>query len=306
MPYLPVADIGTMEKVVRSQYPYEGWTTVAWVFRWLVRMLGILPMLAVSIAVSHAAETEIVKLNTRGEAVQPYLLMREAGAPKAVVVLVSGGFGLLKFRFAESGLQWEEKSADFLVRNKDRFLDHEMAVAIMDVPSDQIGHGYTPKFRKSAEHIEDLRAVVSDIKTRLPGARLILIGNSQGSTSVAYAGKALGKEVDGVILTASVFDWAPPAWRLLHDANLSDFDFTQIAAPLLIVHHADDRCVATTYVSAAKLAGKYPLITVKGGEAVQDNGCGPLGPHGFLGRETAVVTEIKNWIHGRPHKAEID
>lgn len=277
-----------------------------WISRWLICILAIVPMLAMSFSVTHAAETEIVKLKTRGEVVQPYLLMREAGVPKAVVVLVSGGFGLLKFRFAESGLKWEEKSADFLVRNKDRFLDHEMAVAIMDAPSDQMSHGYTPKFRKSAEHMEDLRAVISDIKTRLPGAGLVLIGNSQGSTSVAYAGKALGKEVDGVILTASVFDWAPPAWRLLHDANLSDFDFSQIASPLLIVHHADDRCVATTYSSAAKLAGKYPFITVKGGEAVQDNGCGPLGPHGFLGREASVITEIKNWIQGRPHKAEID
>jgi predicted alpha/beta hydrolase family esterase len=134
---------------------------------------------------------------------------------------------------------------------------------------------------------------------------LVLIGNSQGSTSVAYAGKTLGKKVDGVILTASVFDWAPPAWRLLYDSNLSDFDFSKIASPLLIVHHADDRCVATTYSSAAKLAGKHPFITVRGGEAVQDNGCGPLGPHGFLGREEPVVTEIKNWIHGRPYQAEI-
>jgi len=290
---------------MRTQHIDEAKTSVPGVSLWLFRMLLIVPFLAMSSAVSHAAESEIVKLKSRSEVVQPYLLVREAGAARAVVVLVSGGFGLLKFRFADPGMQWEEKAADFLVRNKDRFLDHETAVAIMDAPSDQMSHGYTPKFRKSAEHMEDLHAVVSDIKSRLPGTKLVLIGNSQGSTSVAYAGKTLGKEVDGVILTASVFDWAPPAWRLLHDSNLSDFDFSKIASPLLIVHHADDRCVATTYSSAAKLAGKYPFITVKGGEAVQDSGCGPLGPHGFLGREEQVVTEIKNWIHGRPYKTEI-
>jgi pimeloyl-ACP methyl ester carboxylesterase len=231
--------------------------------------------------------------------------MKEAGNTKAVVVLVAGGFGLLKFRSAESGVQWEEKAADFLVRNKDRFLDHETAVAILDVPSDQLGYGYTPKIRKSAGHMQDLHAVISDIKSRLPGSKVFLIGNSQGSTSVAYAGKVLGKEVDGIILAASVFDWAPPAWRLLYDSNLSDFDLSQILSRLLIVHHADDRCVATTYSSAVKLAEKYPFIKVKGGEPVQDNNCGPLGPHGFLGREEPVVTEIKNWIHGRPYKADI-
>ncbi len=290
---------------MRTQYMHEVNICMPRISIWLCRLLTMVFLLAMLPAVALAAESEIVKLKSRGEVVQPYLLMREAGAAKAVVVLVSGGFGLLKFRFTESGVQWEDKSADFLVRNKDRFLDHETAVAIMDAPSDQTSYGYTPKFRKSAEHMGDLRAVISDIKSRLPGTKLVLIGNSQGSTSVAYAGKALGKEVDGVILTASVFDWAPPAWRLLHDANLSDFDFSQIVSPLLIVHHADDRCVATTYSSAVKLAGEYPFITVKGGEAVRDNGCGPLGPHGFLGREESVVTEIKNWIHGRTYKPEI-
>ena len=290
---------------MRTPYLHDGKTSALWMSRWLCRLLSIVPILALLPAVSHAVDSEIVKLKPRGEVVQPYLLMRETGIPKAVVLLVSGGFGLLKFRSSESGMQWEEKSADFLVRNKDRFLDHETAVAIMDAPSDQMSNGYTPKFRKGAEHMEDLRVVVSDIQSRLPSSKVVLIGNSQGSTSAAYAGRALGGEVGGVVLVASVFDPAPPAWRLLHDPNLNDFDFSQISSPLLIVHHADDRCVATTYSSAAKLAGKYPFITVKGGEAVQDNGCGPLGPHGFLGREVAVVTEIKNWIHGRPNKAEI-
>ena len=290
---------------MRTQNRREAHTSVPRISNWLCCLWSLVPLLAMSSAVSYAGETEIVMLKPRGEVVQPYLLMKEAGAAKAVVVLVSGGFGLLKFRYSETGVQSEEKAADFLVRNKDRFLDHETAVAIMDAPSDQMSYGYTPKFRKSGEHMQDLRAVVSDIKSRLSNTKVVLIGNSQGSTSVAHAGKILGKEVDGVILAASVFDPAPPAWRLLHDANLSDFDFSQIASPLLIIHHADDRCVATTYSSAAKLAGKYPFITVKGGEAVRDNGCGPLGPHGFLGREESVVTEIKNWIHGRPYKAEI-
>lgn len=291
---------------MRTPCLLEAKTSVFGISRWLCRVLSFASLLALLSAAAIAAESEIVKLKSRGGVVLPYLLIKEAEPARAVILLVSGGFGLLKFRSAESGVQWEEKSADFLVRNKDRFLDFETAVAIMDAPSDQMDHGYTPKFRKSTEHMEDLRVVVSDIRSRVPNAKVILIGNSQGSTSVAYAGKVLGKEVDGVILTASVFDWAPPAWRLLHDSNLSDFDFSQIASPLLIVHHADDRCVATTYSSAAKLAGKYPFIKVKGGEAVRDNGCGPLGPHGFLGREESVITEIKNWIHGKSHKAAID
>jgi len=246
-----------------------------------------------------------VRLKTRGDIEQAYLLLHEKQPVKAIALLFTGGYGLLRFSKGPAGIAWGKEGNSFVVINKDRFRDAETAVAIVDVPADQWGVGYTPKFRKSDEHATDMRAVVSDLRQRFPGAKVFLIGTSQGATSAAYVGKALGKDADGVVLTASVFEWAPPAWQLLHDSNLSNFDFARIPSPVLIVHHADDRCVATPYTSAAKLADSYPLITVRGGAPVQDNGCGPMGPHGFLGREQAVVTEIKNWMHGRPYNKEI-
>ena len=63
---------------------------------------------------------------------------------------------------------------------------------------------------------------------------------------------------------------------------------------------------AILYSAAEKLADRYPLIVVRGGEPVGDNGCGPMGPHGFLGREEAVATEIRNWMHGRPYRKQIE
>lgn len=251
------------------------------------------------------AGAEIIRLKTRGAVEQAYLLLREKQPVKAVALLITGGYGLLKFNDGPAGITWSNEGTSFVVINKDLFRDGETAVALIDVPTDQWGFGYTPKFRKSDEHVADMRAVVGDLRKRFKDAKVFLIGTSQGATTAAYVGKALGKEVDGVALTASVFEWAPSSWRYLHDSNLSNFDFAQIPSPVLIVHHVDDRCVATPYSSAAKLADKFPLITVKGGTPVQDNGCGPMGPHGFLGREQAVVTEIKNWMHGRPYRKEI-
>lgn len=267
---------------------------------WIGAILGFLIT-----PIAFASQSELVQLRPRSDVVQAYLFIRENEPVKAVAVLVSGGFGLLKFRSTDSGIQYDESVADFLVRNKEKFLDREIAIAIIDVPSDQLSYGYTPKFRKSDAHAEDLKAVVKDLKQRAPGAKIFLIGNSQGSTSVAYAGKALGKEVDGVILTAAVFEWAPAAWRLLHDSNLSNFDFSVVPVPALIVHHADDRCVATPFSAAAKYEGKVPLMIVRGGDPVRDNGCGPMGPHGFLGKEDTVINEIKNWMHARPYQSEI-
>ena len=248
---------------------------------------------------------EIVRLKTRNNVEQPYWLIRQNAPVKVVAVLFTGGFGLLKLRATDAGVAWSETGTSYLVLNKDLFSDNETAVAIVDVPSDESSIGYTPKLRKSDAHMQDVGFIVKDLRARFPQAKLFLVGTSQGATSAAYAGKALGKEIDGVVLTASVFDWAPAAWRLLSDSNLSDFDLSKIAAPLLIVHHVDDKCVATTYAGAIKVAGKFPFIAVHGGTPVQDNGCGPKGPHGFLGREEAVATEIKNWMHARPYKTEI-
>lgn len=251
-------------------------------------------------------QAEIVRLKTRGETEQAYLLLQRRTPIKSVAVLFTGGFGLLKLRIVDGEIAWDKTGNSFLVINKDRFVDDATAVAVIDAPSDQWEFGYTPKVRKSPEHATDVRGVVNDLKTRFPGARVFLIGTSQGSTSAAYAGAALGKDIAGVILTASVFAAAPASWRLLHDPNLSDFDFAQIQAPLLIVHHVDDRCVATPYSAAEKLADRYPLIVVRGGEPTRDNGCGPMGPHGFLGREESVAAEIRNWMHGRPYARQIE
>lgn len=249
---------------------------------------------------------ELVRLKTREGVEQPYWLIRQATPVKVVAVLLTGGFGLLKLRSVDKGVAWSESGTSYLVLNKDLFVDNETVVAIVDTPSDQSNIGYTPKVRKSDAHALDMGYVVKDLHTRFPQAKIFLVGTSQGATSAAYAGKALGKEVDGVVLTASVFDFAPASWRLLSDSNLSDFDLSKISVPLLIVHHVDDKCVATTYSGAEKKsAGKYPFISVRGGTPVQDNGCGPQGPHGFLGREEPVATEIKNWMHGRPYKSEI-
>jgi pimeloyl-ACP methyl ester carboxylesterase len=255
---------------------------------------------------SIAEEAEVIRLKTRGEIEQAYLLLQRRSPVKVVAVLFTGGFGLLKFRGSGAGIAWERQGNSFLVINKDRFVDDATAVAVVDAPSDQQEFGYTPKVRKSPEHATDVRGVVNDLKDRFPGARVFLLGTSQGSTSAAHAGVALGREIAGVILSASVFAAAPASWRLLHDPNLSDFDFARIQAPLLIVHHVDDRCVATPYSAAEKLAGRHPLIVVSGGEPVRDNGCGPLGPHGFLGREEAVAAEIMNWMHGRPYRKAIE
>ena len=275
--------------------------------RHLARGVAVCLVLFLSSSLTPAGtlETRVVRLATRPNVEQSYLLLREASPVKAIALLFTGGYGLFKFQGEGDDVKWSPQANSFLMINRVLFADEDTAVAIVDVPSDQWNFGATPKFRKSESHATDMRGVIGDLKIRFPGARVYLVGTSQGSTSAAFVGKAMGKDIDGVVLTASVFEWAPASWGALYDSNLTDFDFSQIHVPLLIVHHRDDPCVVTPYKGAAKLAGKYPVISVSGGALVQDNGCGPRGPHGFMGREQAVVAEIKNWMNGRDFLREI-
>lgn len=256
--------------------------------------------------IAQTVPPEIVRLVTRNDAVLPYLILRNEPPPKVVAVLLSGGYGLLRLRQEEGGIAIDPAGVEFLVKSKESFVDDETTVALVDTPSDQASIGLTPRFRKSDKHVADLSTLVGDLKTRFPHARIALIGNSLGTISAAYGAVALRDMVDAVVLSATVFEWLPGSWRLLSDSNLTGFDFSSISTPLLFVHHADDRCVGTPFSSIAKLEGKYPLVVVHGGEPVRDNGCGPRGPHGYLGREDSVVGEIKNWLHGRPVRANLN
>ena len=87
--------------------------------------------------------------------------------------------------------------------------------------------------------------------------------------------------------------------------GLSRFDFATVKGPLLFVHHVSDQCGSTPYGEAARLAERYPLITVFGGPSPQSGPCEAFSQHGFLGKEAETVEEIINWMLKKPFRAEI-
>jgi hypothetical protein len=76
---------------------------------------------------------ELVSLDTRTGVTQPLLLIRPAGAPAASVVLFAGGHGHLAL--SSSGMGWGHNN--FLVRNRHRFAERGLLVAVVDAPSDR-------------------------------------------------------------------------------------------------------------------------------------------------------------------------
>ena len=236
---------------------------------------------------------EVVTLNSRENVTQSYLLAYDKDeAYRSVAILFAGGAGHIALK---PGVN--VRSNNFLARTRDLFVGGGVAAAVIDGPSD--ASRMSDSFRMGAEHATDIGAVVKDLRQRFPQAKVFLVGTSRGTVSAAYAGLALGKAVDGVVLTSTVFN----ANRA--GGGVSGVDFSAFKVPLLFVHHREDGCNICPYSGAAGLADRYPLISVNGGLPPQSGPCDPLSAHGYFGREAETVAAIAQWIAGKPYSTEI-
>lgn len=240
---------------------------------------------------------ELIRLNPRPGVEQRYALFRDSATARAVAVLLTGGDGILNMESQGEQIRWRREGNSFVtIKAKDIFRDFDTAVAVVDAPSDWRGFGHPHEYRVVQNHVVDVGAIVKDVQSRIPNARIFLIGTSSGTVSAAYVGRALGSTIDGVVLSSTITQ---------SRMSLSGFDYSAIKVPLLFVHQVNDPCQYTPYWGIKNQEERYPFIKVTGGDATRDNGCGPNGPHGFLGREYEVVREIKNWMYGRPYAKEI-
>jgi hypothetical protein len=240
---------------------------------------------------------EIVTLETRPGVRQSFLLATEGGAPPRVVALVfPGGPGVIGL---PADVNRISPSSLLFLRALDRFRDRAVGVAVLDAPSDH-RDGMEDDFRSGPQHARDVASVVHYLHRRYPSSRIFLVGTSRGTVSAAHLGRALGHRIGGVVLISTVFSGTRRYVALRH------FDFRGIAAPLLFVHHAEDRCFLCPYTVARELGETYPLITVRGGRAAASEECGPLSAHGYFGKEAETVGAIKSWMLGRPYPSVIE
>jgi hypothetical protein len=246
-----------------------------------------------ALAASAFGAEEVVTLTTRVNVTQSYLLAyNKDDVYKSVAILFPGGAGYIAL-----GPGQEMHNTNFLVRTRAMFVNGGVAAAVIDGPSD--ANRMSDGFRMSAEHAADIGAVVKDLRRRFPQAKIFLVGTSRGTVSAAYSGLALGSAVDGVVLTSTVFN----ANRA--GSGVAGVDFTGFKVPLLFVHHREDGCNVCPYSGAARLAERFPLISVSGGLPPQTGPCDPLSAHGYFGKEAETVAAITQWIAGKPYPGEI-
>jgi hypothetical protein len=269
--------------------------------RWTMKPLTIILGLLVFDAVASAQE--IITLTTRTGVTQSFFLTSVPKNLQAIVILFPGSGGSINLRTENGRAKFNQ--GNFLVRSRVEFVKRGVIAAIIDAPSDQQGGwGMTDEFRLGDQHLTDISAVIEDLGRRFPGVPLFLMGTSRGTTSAAALGARLGEKVAGVVLTSTVFRPAPRRSKE-PGPGLSKFEFANVKIPLLFVHHVSDQCELTLYSDAARMAEKYPLISVFGGSPPQSGPCDAFSQHGYLGKESETVEQIVNWMLKKPFEYQV-
>lgn len=230
----------------------------------------------------------LVRIDTRPGVRVGYWMMERPNAAATLVLLPGGAGGI--------GLKdGAPRSTNFLVRERDRFAAAGFNVAIVGKPSDR--DDLDLAFRAGPEHVEDLRRVVAQLRSRY-GKPVWLVGTSRGTVSAAAAAIALGDAVAGVVLTSSIT--APGDPQAVENLALA-----KIRVPVLVVHHRRDACRETPPSEAARIveglaqAPVKKLLLVDGGSGARGGYCQPLHWHGFIGMEQQAVDAIADFIRDR-------
>lgn len=213
-------------------------------------------------------------------------------APKAVVILFSGGGG--KLRIKRNGKI--KRDSNFVVRTREMFANAGFVTMVPDVPSDRKKGRGIRGFRHVSDYTEDLRALMRHARTsyKLP---VWVLGTSAGTISVAHAGTRLSgpDRPDGLVFSASITK------NSSHESHVLDFDLGKYTGPSLIVHHQQDGCRVTPASGAGDIKDKLEKASIaevrlyEGGDP-QGDYCKGQHYHGFHGIEEKVVGDMAKWM----------
>jgi pimeloyl-ACP methyl ester carboxylesterase len=239
----------------------------------------------------------VVDVPTRPGVIQRFVLLSPR-EPKATVVLFAGDHGGLqiaagpRFTWGAGGL-----ADNFLLRSRQLFVEHDLAVAIVDAPSDR-QFRFLSGFRQTPAHAADIKAVIAWLREHVE-APVWLIGTSMGTLSVAYLATQLtGRDgPDGIVLTSTIL-------AATDERPVPAMELETLRIPVLVVHHEQDGCPFCLFRDMPALMHKLDavprkeLIAVTGGVS-RGAPCQAWAYHGYNGIEHEVVARIAAWIVSR-------
>lgn len=260
--------------------------------------LGIALLLAIWSCPAQAQElkTETVTINVRPGVTMRYLAV-SPGEPKAAVILLTGGNGVLKL---DADGKIGALGGNFLIRTRNLFAREGLYTVALDAASDQ-QTGMNGQVRLSPQHAQDLAKVIADVKKRSGVSAVWVAGTSAGTLTAANVGARLrGNGAHGVIFTSTMTQLVPNlCGKSVYDAELSAF-----AGPVLVVSHADDGCGCSPggaapnnkLLAALKGASAKEQKVFSGGKPPTSGPCDAFAQHGYFGIETDVVKTIAGFI----------
>ena len=268
--------------------------------------LGALFLLALAGLGQAAAQgAELVVIETPRGVKQRFAVTAPA-EPVASVILFTGGGGELEL---SSPTEMKRGAQSFLVRVRDKFVVHNVMVALMDTPADRPG-GMDGTFRTGNAHAGDIGAVAAYLK-QVADVPVWLVGTSMGTLSAAW-GAIAADNVDGLVLTSTVTR-ARAQWKFAqtHSDGVASLPLEDVTVPTLIVVHAEDACDLSSADGTEKLkkrlgnAKALDVVTLKGDvPAGTEQPCGSRSAHGFSGVDADAVEAIAKFIKANGPAAE--
>ena len=237
------------------------------------------------------AAEEMVTVPTRQGVTQSFVLTTpDKVGPDVVLILFPGARGKINLRQKNGQIKFGE--SNFLVRERQRFVDLGAATAVIDVPTDNRS-GMDDSFRMGNKHATDIGFVIDDLKSRWPTAHVFLVGTSRGTISASSVAYHLKDRIDGLVLTSTI-------------KGSGTTGVKKLGKRVLFVHHRFDGCRESPYSGVKGFSSLFPLITVNGGRPAASGECDPYSAHGFYGVEAPVVEAIMYWVRQEAYPTEIN
>ena len=242
-------------------------------------------------AAANAGTPELLDIPVRAGAHVAALEMSGAEPIRYVVIYLAGGSGQRGLH----GIEMEDLLTDpaSLFSAQQLLAERVGAMVAVDTATDH--PVLEMRDRASPEHQQDIQTVINTMRLRHPGARIALMGSSNGAYSAALLGARLGAQVDAVILISGNAD----TWTLA--AGLKQ--------PLLGVHHRRDACLQ--FAESYPKAHFYPLIVVNDSRFPPvwphtPRDCSLQSAHTLYGKRPQVYAAIADWLLNGTLHARID
>jgi hypothetical protein len=264
-------------------------------------MFGLL----VPAALAQSRCGEVATLETHSNTTTRYALAYPPQGAKAALVLLAGGGGHVDLDEQACPRALKGNS---LLRSLPHFHAAGFATAVVDAPSDHMDGDGLGGFRSAAQHAEDLGKVIADVRIRTKKP-VWVVGTSRGAISAANAASRLSGAAapDGVVLTSALMSGHTGGRKPWVAQTVFDLPLEAIRMPVLVVGHAEDRCVRSPpelmpNITARTNSAREQVATIEGGPgkpaAPNIDVCEGRTPHGFLDQEADAAAGIARFIGG--------